>query len=174
MRYLITVIILLGCEQEKEPCIETDKTFELYVDFECWPREEDSIKEGVSRLNEMFCKPLVNLAGEVEVNHDDQIIGREVDTVVCYNAKPEWFEDSKYTTNVGSGGPSGLRLFIFNKYEITKDYVLAIVMHELVHYIGVSGHSINYNAVMYGRISEKNTSYKSSDRNMICNVYDCD
>jgi len=164
----ILMSILLGCAEESVYCIPTDEdAYELYIDAECLPRERAAIMDGIDRLNELVCEPLVELVGSVVVNHDGEDMGTEVDAVACYYGEPEWYDGSRYESKLGwSDYYQNVRLFTFRNPGMADNYALAIAMHELGHYVGI-GHAADKRAVMYPAIGPLNIEYTAVDRRLL-------
>lgn len=174
MRCLFSVLlILIACEEEPvEPCtpIADYPIRQIYVDAECNPVTREAITRAIEKANdftnEMICQDTIELIGELEV-YDKEDIKPDTDNLdvfVCYNNEPEWFNDSKYESWFGSSSRykrfTVIRLFLFWTPEGLYE---SLIMHELIHYIGISGHTENSNAVMYKNINRQYY-YTKADR----------
>jgi hypothetical protein len=177
----VTIILFFlggisACD-EFTPCIPVDVEIkELYVDDECTESERATILDATERLNAMsedlICSPIVEIVGTIEVDHEQPRPGTDVDVVVCYQSKPDWYDGSKYEDWLGCCSRyeeiTAIRLFTFKTPPV---YAMALAMHELMHYVGVQEHSDNRNSVMYSDILPDNTQYNSSDQELFLDVY---
>lgn len=176
----VFIVILLGCEDEPRwdacgSCDEVEK-IDLYSDPSCWGAKRDMIQVAVERLNEMtretICQDLVVYRGVADERVDVKQKEFASSSVVCYESRPDWYEGSKFDGKIGWGQTrKNIRVFMAEKPLMSDQFFLALVMHELFHYIGVNEHTHHEADVSGGDISLLNTEYTRGDSVNFCGVY---
>lgn len=174
---LIILMFLIACEEETaQPCTPVPgiPVHQIYVDSECNSVTNEAIVSAVDKTNEftnrLICQDTVEVVGTIDVQNKYNLKpGTDVDIFVCYNKKPEWFDNSKYEKWFGSCSRYKefmvIRLFLFWTPEFLYE---SLIMHEMGHYIGM-GHTPDKKAIMYKDILKKKN-YNKSDRNMFKKV----
>ena len=175
MKTLVTLFALvsLGCE-DKLGYFDTDFGYDiipLRIDAACSDLDTQVIVEGVERLNDWanrhVCQDMIDLQeGFYDVDHEDPYTPDEF--IVCYYGKPEWLTGGQ----LGTGGwHTKVRLFLYRIPEATFNYRLALVMHELGHYIGLQ--HADPPAIMHVGPDSQITHFTGKDTEKLCDTYEC-
>jgi predicted Zn-dependent protease len=179
---MITIIaatmLLLGCEDEEMQYCDHDfgyPVLPLTIDSDCTEEHTESIVEAVDRLNDWtnkhLCQEMIEVQdGFVDIDHEDRLVPQE--TAICYYDRPSWFDgvNQKFLGLAGHG--TKVRLFWFQEPGIVQRYQIAIIMHELGHYIGLD--HVDGDAVMAVYIDVRRTSFTNNDTKELCSVYECE
>lgn len=176
----IFIVILLGCEDEPRwvSCGSCDKVekIDLYSDPSCWGVKREMIQVAVDRLNEMtqetICQDLVVYRGVAEEPVEVSEKEFTSHSVVCYESMPDWYEGARFDGKLGwSDSFKNVRIFLAEQPLMSDQFFLALVMHELFHYVGVNDHTHHEADVSGGDISLLNTEYTRGDSVNFCGVY---
>lgn len=163
MKTLFCFLFLLAACDDND--YEKYKHFKFHVDPACLPEHVADIRRGVLRINELtgelIDQPLVDLTDDVRDS-----------PIVCHYEKPEWY-DTLYPHDVvlGDAGYEGEHINLYLFYSDIN--VLNIIMHELMHSLGVKAHVDDPHAVMYPIIG-KSTTYTDADKKIFCVYWDCE
>jgi hypothetical protein len=177
---IIAVVILLGCDDDEMQYCDHDfgyPVLPLTIDSACTEVHIERIVEAVDRLNDWankhVCQDMVEIQdGLVEIDHEDRLVPQE--TAICYYDRPDWFDtvNQKFLGLAGHG--TKVRLFWFQIPDMIQRYQLAVVMHELGHYIGLTHVDGGEDAVMGRYIDPLRTSFTANDTTELCSVYECE
>jgi len=187
MRYLILAMAmtLAACEEEERwiPCPVQDSQYDvlpIYIDDECSDRDMGLVIESVDKLNEMtrslICGDIVEIIGTTSVDRTEE---RDTDTLKCFYEEPDWYDDSRYEGTLGWAGRTVdagyIFLFLFRLPSWDRGYTLTTIMHELLHFSMVNGHSDNQDDVLYPVYNSQSTEYTLGDAEHFCNdgTYEC-
>ena len=173
--FAICFLLISSCEESEylwQPCeIELDNydTIPLYIDAMCSDGARDAAITAVDRLNEFarsnICEPLVDIVGTTTVDHATEALTGSV--LACYYDEPDWYADSALHTATGSANDfDNIRIFMF-KYTINSDWLQSLIMHELMHYVGIAGHTTNVEDIMQ-QSGDQKLNYTEGDRDHFC------
>lgn len=129
----------------------------IHVDSACSDDILQKINISATDINNLtrkhYGQPILILSGTIEIDHNNISVPEKA--IVCYHDKPIWFDESYYS-NRNLGGIAAyhvnVRLFLFDTNEALY---LALIKHELVHYIGVYTHTDTSGNVMSEKIKQE-------------------
>lgn len=167
-KMIFLLVVLVACENtskdEGYSCIELSEypVSEVYIGTNCNDWQTESIQDAIDELNDLVCEPMVKLIGYKEVEDTKHNKGNQ--TISCYQNAPDWWEGGYK----GEASRTGEYINLFTWVEaFTSDYFKSLVMHEILHYLGVIAHSEDPQAVMYTS-SHFKTEYTQSDADLFC------
>lgn len=162
---IFLILALLGCEDGNE--YETFIRYQLYIIPRCDP-DRQNVERGIRRANalteELIGQPMIDISNDQDDPH-----------LTCHYQKPDWYQDAYgNAVVVGDAGYSGgqINMYMFHDLEYTDTYIVATVMHELVHFLGVRSHITDPVAVMHEDRS-RSTTYTGSDKELFCKYFEC-
>lgn len=180
LAFCVIFAILCGCEDEPQwvscgDCADVEQ-IELYSDPSCWGAKREMVQVAVERLNEMtresICQDLVVYRGVADEPVDVRLKEFTSRSVVCYESRPEWYESARFNGKLGwSDSFKNVRIFLSELPLMSDQFFLALVMHELFHYVGVNEHTHREADVSGGDVSLLNTEYTRGDSVNFCGVY---
>lgn len=165
---ILAILFLVACE-DGELCDVQPYEYDvlpLHIDTHCHEEHVEAIKHAVDELNRVsaseICQPVIAIGEPVNVDHGAWKV--PMNTITCYYDEPEWVEDHpEIETKVGWGTLyKYARIFIWKVQFHHVNYIEAIAIHELGHYIGM-GHVDDKDAVMRSSINAEHRSFTSAD-----------
>lgn len=177
---LFTLIGIIGCEDDK---YDKFVKYVIQIDENCSDIDVANIERAIFRANEMTMELLdqdmIVIEPERTTVDYDLISTREardddIDQVACFHEKPTWWGDAgRYNDDaVGNSNINGgdIKLFLFQGGDVWPDwFMVTVVMHELMHYLGVRGHVDDPNSVSGGN----STVYTDADKEFFCQQNEC-
>lgn len=177
---IIAFALMMACEDtDKHEICETDNPkypiVDLYIDYACGDIDTKLILNAVGKLNrlaqENICQKIVNIVGYDVVCHTEiELTGGKL---ACYYYPQDWYFDNYDGFKGNAVAYKNIRLFMFFEELTSRAARLSLIMHELMHFIGVHGHTKNKLDIMYTS-DETKTEYTSGDVEHFCSFYDCE
>lgn len=181
---LLFIIVLFGCEEtsathgiphEYDNLDESGyRIIPLFTDESCREEHIEVLESSIRELNQTMGyfveQPLIENVGLKEANHDSQ--AENMNILMCHYEEPIWYKE-EYKSYFGyARDRMYIHLFLFDIEKPSR--VRRLMLHELVHYVGIGEHSPDRNAVMYPILSEAEH-YTDSDIELFCNngLYNC-
>jgi hypothetical protein len=172
---LIAVLIVFsgcGCEDVEdfdEPEFYMMKA--VFIDESCSDEVVNMTYDAIDDINDLandyLGQHILVFSGTRHVEHSTSNVPRK--TIACYDNEPVWFADSHYA-ETGFGGVSvrgHIKLFFFRTHE---SLYFALIKHELMHYIGINGHTDVAGSVMHRKVMQED--FTQEDIDMFLDVYD--
>ena len=159
---IMTVLILAACQEEQSG---------LYVNSSCSQREYEMVEQAVNKLNNVlgdeYIDYQVDLAGwDKPARHPDDIdiTNDGKDVVYCLSSPTYRGDDNTF------GMSTKYDILIMSyKLKSEKEF-LFVIMHELVHYIGIEEHVSHSGDIMSEGITyPPPQSYTDADVEFILN-----
>lgn len=187
MRTLVLLVLLvLGCEDD-DPGYSCPDGFEpqykvkqIWVDSECSEKARDAILDGADDLNdftrEHLCQPILEVVGELQVDHETKSVDTDVPVIVCYGDIPSWWYGSSFDESnlIGfSSSIHGLRFFLFRRVPVAYGTIHHLMLHEAMHFIGLRGHHSGDGIMTEFGIVKSRRVYTLDDTEFFCDNFDC-
>jgi hypothetical protein len=159
---VMSILVLAACQEEYKG---------LYVNSSCSQREYELVEQAVNKLNNVlgdnYIDYQVDLAGwDRPANHPDNIdiTNDDKDVVYCLSSPT-------YRGNDNTFGMSTKYDILVMSYSLKSEkQFLFVMMHELVHYIGIEEHVSHSGDIMSeGIVYPPPQSYTKADIEFILN-----
>lgn len=169
MKHFVIALFLFFCACDDSisvECINNNLSIikPIWVDPGCEDTARQSIVRAVETLNELgqqqVCGPLVELVGE----SDNQ------NRVICYYTPVS----TTHSTTIGFADLNHMDLYLWRMPD-SVHWIESLVLHELMHYIGIEGHTDDFGesyAVMSSGIDNL-VQFTSVDIELFCEFFDC-
>lgn len=187
--FVLFVLVLMGCEEETvDQCVPNIEiqAKKLWIDETCSESMIELIVEASERVNDLsydkICADTIEIAGILTVEDHDKKHG-QVSTIVCYYDKVELNDTaiaSTWKKEVIEEDhqiiEKGIDLYLW-KLNLNDDvYIRMLIMHEMMHYIGVITHTEYGYHVMSPRLkhnSHPDRNWSDMDKDLFCEYFDC-
>lgn len=174
---IVIVLFYLGCSDEhNNKCLGIDSvdiSRNIWIDSTCETDVLMASVDAVDLLNDFgkkyVCSDLINIVGLIDViNHDSWMTKINVPVITCHYDEiyvPELIHG--YATNFSID----LYLWLINRYGYK--YFRRLILHEMMHFIGVWDHAESIDSVMNPDLKTTDCKFTDEDVDLFCKYFDC-